>query len=205
MVLSDAVCNCLAHCPPGRSSAAVPPRSQRPVPVFVCPDLPVCDGCTLSPAPGPLFPFPISSKPLPPSITLSPLRLRLKRWDACPAASPASGVGGGLCSLSTTSWLLAVGEPPWAACQRLPALPVSPAACSLLLPAARGGGQQPASRILRKPGWAAHTSWGDGSEQHFSKARTRAWLWLPATQNADHTVLLYVPETVRPAEVTALG
>lgn len=35
-----------------------------------------------------------------------------------------------MCSLSATSWLLVVGEPPWAACQRLPALPVPPAACS---------------------------------------------------------------------------
>lgn len=63
---------------------------------------------------------------MPPPTTLSPLRLRFKRWDARPAASPASG--GGSCSLPATSWLLAVGEPPWAACQRLPALPVSPAA-----------------------------------------------------------------------------
>lgn len=136
MVLSDAVCNRLARCPPGRSSAAVPPRSQCPVPVFVRPDLPVCDGCTLSPAPGPLFPFPISSKPLPPPITLSPLRLRLKQWDACAAASPASGVGGQL--VFPLHYLLAVGgrraslgRLPEAACPpRVPCCLQPAAACS---------------------------------------------------------------------------
>ena len=116
-------------------SPCLPPAWKRqllrrlPAPAFVRPDLPLCDGRTLSPAPGPLFPFPVSSKPLPPPTALSPLRLRLKWWDARPAASPASR-GGGLCSLSATSRLLAVREPPWATCQRLPALPVSPAACS---------------------------------------------------------------------------
>lgn len=145
MVLSDAVCNRLAHCPSGRSSAAVPPRSQHPVPVFVCPDLPVCDGCTLSPTPGPLFPFPVSSKPLPPPITLSPLRLRLKRRDVCPAVSPASGVGGAACvpsPLPPGCWR-SESLPGLLARGCLPSLcPLLPAACCCLQPAGEASSQQ---------------------------------------------------------------
>lgn len=59
---------------------------------------------------------------------------------------------GGFCSLPATSWPPAVREAPWAACQSLPALPVS------LLP---GGGRQPASRALSKSG-CTHVVRGQG-------------------------------------------
>lgn len=151
MVSLDAVCNRLAHRPLGRGSAAMPPASQSPLLAFIRPDLPLCDDCTLSPAPGPLFPFPVLSKSLPPPTTLSPLCLHLKQWYTRPAASPARG--GAACVTS----LLPPG------CWRPESLPGLPARGCLpspcpLLPAACGGGRQPASRALRKPVWAAHTS-----------------------------------------------
>ena len=107
-------------------SLCLPPAWKRqllrhlPAPAFVHPDLPLCNGRTLSPAPGPLFPFPVSSKPLPPPTMLSPLCLRLKWWDARPAASPASRGGWlvfALCYLQAVGHQRAsLGHLPEAAC-----------------------------------------------------------------------------------------